>query len=123
MKNDELQVIASMTVRPGKLDGFKQQATEIIRLAQERDTKTLRYDWFLNADQTDCQVCETYENSDGLIEHRMHINDALIRLFNEFADDHAVTIFGNPSPKLVEMIKAHKEVRVKWYSFLQGFES
>lgn len=123
MKNDKLQVIASMKIRPGKLEGFKQQAAEIIRLARERDTKTLRYDWFINKDQSDCEVCETYENSDGLIEHRMHINDALNKLFDEFAEDHAVTIFGNPSPQLVEMTKAHKEVKIKWYSFLKGLES
>src|SRR5512137_1300674 len=85
-----LEVSARMTVRPGKLEGFKQQAAEIIRLAREKDTKTLRYDWYLNTDQTECEVREEYENSEGLIEHRMHIGEALKTLFAEFADNHAV---------------------------------
>jgi len=117
-----LEVSARMTVRPGKLEGFKQQAAEVIRLAHEKDTKTLRYDWFLNADQTECEVREEYENSEGLIEHRMHIGEALKTLFAEFADNHAVTIYGDPSPQLVEIV--HRVgVSAKWYSFLGGFES
>lgn len=37
-----------------------------------------------------------------------------------FADDHRVTIYGDPSPQLVEMANAMMAGRVKWYSFLQG---
>jgi quinol monooxygenase YgiN len=87
-----LEVSARMTVRPGKLEGFKQQAAEIIRQTKQKDTKTLRYDWFLNSDQTECEVREAYKGSEGLIEHRMHIGEALNTLFREFADGHAVTI-------------------------------
>lgn len=117
-----LEVSARMTVRPGKLEGFKQQAAEIIRLAREKDTKTLRYDWFLNADQTDCEVREAYESSEGLIEHRMHVGEALKTLFAEFADNHAVTIYGDPSPQLVALVH-QVGVSAKWYSFLEGLES
>ena len=59
----------------------------------------------------------------GLIEHRMHIGEALNRLFKEFADGHAVTVYGNPSPQLVEAANTHKDVDIKWYSFLRGLES
>src|SRR5512141_575024 len=98
---DKLEVSARMTIREGKLEGFKRQATEIIRQAREKDTKTLRYEWFLNADQTECEVREAYESSEGLIEHRMHVGDALNKLFDEFAEGHAVTVYGDPSPRLV----------------------
>lgn len=118
-----LEVSAKMTVRQGKLEEFKRQAAEIIRQTKEKDTKTLRYDWFLHSDQTKCEVHEVYESSEGLIEHRMHIGEALNKLFNEFADDHAVTIYGDPSPQLVAMANAHKDVDIKWYSFLRGLES
>ncbi len=118
-----LEVSATMTVREGKLEGFKRQAAEIIRQAKEKDTKTLRYDWFLNRDQTACEVRELYESSEGLIEHRMHIGEALDRLFAEFADGHAVTIYGEPSPQLVAVANTHKDVNIKWYSLLDGLES
>ncbi len=119
---NKLEVSAHMTVRKGKLEGFNQQAAECIRQTKEKDTKTLRYDWFLNSDQTECEVREAYESSEGLIEHRMHIGEALNKLFNDFADDHAVTIYGDPSPQLVEIARAQEGVKIKWYSFLEGLE-
>jgi quinol monooxygenase YgiN len=119
----KLEVSARMTVRPGKLEGFKQQAAECIRQAKEKDTQTLRYDWFLNSDQTACEVREVYETSEGLIEHQMHIGGALNKLFADFASDHAVTIYGDPSPQLVAAAKGMKDVSIKWYSFLKGFEA
>jgi quinol monooxygenase YgiN len=118
-----LEVSAHMTIRKGKLEGFKKQAAEIIRLTKENDTKTLRYDWFLNADQTRCEVREAYDGSEGLIEHKMHIGEALNTLFREFADDHAVSIYGDPSPELVKFASAHKDVKISWYSFLSGLKS
>jgi quinol monooxygenase YgiN len=118
-----LEVSARMKVRKGQLEGFKKQAAEIIRQTKEKDTKTLRYDWFLNKDQTECEVRELYLSSEGLIEHRIHIGEALDKLFNDFAEGHAVTIYGNPSPQLVEIANAHTDVNIKWYSFLRGIDS
>lgn len=120
---NKLEVSARMTVRKGKLKGFKQQAAEIIRQTKEKDTKTLQYDWFLNSDQTECEVREAYEGSEGLIEHHMHIEEDLNKLFNEFADGHAVTIYGDPSSELVEIAKGLNGVNIKWYSFVKGLGS
>ncbi len=66
----EFEVSARMTVRKGKLDGFKEQAAECIRQTKEKDTKTLRYDWFLSDDGTECEIREAYESAEGLVEHR-----------------------------------------------------
>ena len=119
-----LEVSARLKVRPGQLEGFKQQAAEIVRLAKERDTNTLRYDWFLSSDGTHCEVREAYVNSDALIEHRMHIGEALDKLFAEFAEDHTVFVFGEVSPKLLEIVNVRMAGKVKanFYSFLGGFE-
>lgn len=118
-----IEVSARLTVREGKLEGFKQQAAEIIRQTKEKDTQTLRYDWFLNREGTACEVREVYASSEGFIEHRMHIGEAVRALFAEFADNHAVTIYGDPSPQLRAMTSALNNVDIKWYSFLQGLES
>ena len=48
-----LELGAHMTVRPGQLEGFKRQAAECIRITKEKDTHTLRYDWFLSLE---CEV-------------------------------------------------------------------
>jgi quinol monooxygenase YgiN len=119
----KIEAVASMTIRKGQLEGFKRQAAEIIRQAKQKDRKTLRYDWFISKDQTRCEVHEVYESSEGLIEHVKHIREARDRLFEEFADDHAITIYGDPSPELVALASAHTTVNVKWYSFFNGLKS
>jgi len=121
MTNFELS--AHMTVRPGQLEGFKKQATEIIRLTQERDTQTLRYDWFLTKDGTECEVRELYTNPQGLVEHKAHIGAELKTLFEKYADNHFMTIYGEPSPQLMDLIKSlHMEKQIKWFSFVKGLE-
>jgi quinol monooxygenase YgiN len=119
----KIEVSARMTIRKGQIEGFKRQAAECVRQTQEKDTKTLRYDWFHSSDETECEIREAYVNSEGLVEHRMHIADALDKLFNEFAGDHAVTVYGDPSPQLVEMGNAQMAGRIKWFSFFRGLES
>jgi quinol monooxygenase YgiN len=118
------ELSAHMTVRPGQLEGFKKQAAEIIRLTKERDTQTLRYDWFLTNDGTECEVRELYESAQGLIEHKAHIGEALHKLFEKYADNHFMTIYGEPTPQLIELVKAlHMEKQIKWFSFVKGLES
>ena len=117
-----MEVSAHLTVRPGCLDGFKKQAAECIRITREQDTRTLRYDWFLSSDGTECEVREAYTGPEGLIEHNRHILDARTRLFKDYADNHFMTFYGEPSPALLDLLKAH-QVDYKWFSFVQGLEA
>lgn len=122
---NRLDVTAHGRIREGKLEGFKRQAAELIRQAKEKDTKTLRYDWFISTDGTEFEVLEAYVNSEGLMEHSMHIGEARKVLFSEFADDHRMKVYGDPSPQLVEHANAlpPEHLRgIKWYSFLQGLK-
>jgi hypothetical protein len=117
------ELSAHMTVRPGQLEGFKIQAAEIIRLTKERDSKTLRYDWFLTKDGTECEVRELYESPQDLIDHKANIGAALKELFEKYADNHFMTIYGEPSPQLIDLVKElHMEHQIKWFSFFQGLE-
>src|SRR5262245_30454703 len=100
------EVTARLKVREGRLDGFKRQAAEIMRLTRELDTKTVRYDWFLSEDGTECEVREAYADADALIEHSQHIAAARNKLFRDFADGHTVAFYAEPSPALTEALKA-----------------
>ena len=122
---DRLDVTAHGTIREGKLEGFKRQAAEMIKQTKEKDTKTLRYDWLISSDGTEFEVLEAYVNSEGLVEHSMHIGEARNLLFREFADDHRMKVYGDPSAQLVEYANAlpPEHLRgIKWYSFLQGLK-
>src|SRR5262245_37881937 len=117
------EVNARMTIRQGELDGFKQQAAEILRLTRELDTKTLRYDWFLSEDRTRCEVREAYVDADALLEHHHHIEEAKTKLFRDFADDHDMTLYGEPSPALADAMEAMAgHVKFHRYTFFQGLE-
>ena len=117
-----LELSAHMTVRPGCLEGFKRQAAELIRITQEKDTHTLRYDWFLSSDGTECEVHEAYTGPEGLIEHNSHILDARNKLFRDYADNHFMTLYGEASQPLLDLFKAHG-VGFKWFYFVEGLET
>jgi quinol monooxygenase YgiN len=116
------EVSAHMTVRPGCLDGFKKQAAELIRITKEKDTSTLRYDWFISTDGTACEVREAYNGPEGLIEHNRNIVEARTKLFQDYADDHYMTFYGDVSQPLLDLLKSHT-VGYKWFVFHQGLGS
>ena len=116
------EVSAHMTVRPGQLEGFKKQAAECIRITKEKDTHTLRYDWFLSIDGTECEVREAYTGPEGLIEHNRNILEARTALFERYADNHFMTMYGDVSQPLIELLKAHA-AGFKWFSFVKGLDA
>lgn len=116
---NDLEVHAHLKIRPGQLEGFKVQAAELMRITQEEDSKTLRYDWFINEDGTECEVHELYLNEEGLFEHNMHIMEARTVLFREYAFDHRMTVFGEVSQQLRDLTVKHAG-GITVYSFLQG---
>jgi quinol monooxygenase YgiN len=116
-----LPVIARVKVRPGQLEGFTTQAAEILRLAQEKDTQTLRYDWFLNQDNTACEVHEAYLSEEGLIEHSQHVVEVRDAWFRDYAFDHRMSVYGEISQHLSELFNKHAG-GVSKFSFVQGLE-
>lgn len=118
------EVTARIKIRDGELDGFKQQAAEIMREVREKDTKTLRYDWFISDDGTQCEVREGYVDADAVLEHAQHIGEARAKLFRDFAYDHNMTLYGEPSPALAAAFEAlGSAVTYTKYAFLQGLEA
>jgi quinol monooxygenase YgiN len=115
----QLEVHAHLRIRPGQLEAFKAQAAELVRLSREKDTQTLRYDWFINEDGTECEVHEAYVSGQGLIEHNTHIIDARALLFERYAYDHRMTAFGEVSQELRELANKHAGGIAVW-SFLHG---
>ena len=117
-----LELHAHLKIRPGQLEGFKAQAAEIMRLTREKDTQTIRYDWFINEDGTECEVHEAYLSGQGLIEHNTHVMDVRAILFEKYAYDHRMTAFGEISQELRELANKHAG-GIAAYSFLQGLET
>ena len=117
------EVTARLRVRDGELDGFERRAAEMMRLTRELDTKTLRYDWFLSDDGTECEVRESYTSADGLFEHNTHVREPRDELFRDHAYGHDMTIYGEPSPALAELMERMAgHVEFNRFSLLQGLD-
>ena len=117
-----LELHAHLKIRPGQLEGFKAQVAEMLRLTRELDTQTIRYDWFIKEDGTECEVHEAYLNEEGLIEHNMHVMEARAVLFRDYAFDHRMTAFGEVSQQLRDLATKHAG-GITVYSLLQGLET
>jgi len=118
------EVTARLRIRDGQLDGFKRQAAELMRLTNEKDTKTVRYDWFVSDDGTECEVRESYMDADALLEHAHNVFEARDKLFRDFADGHHMTLYAEPSPALAELIeRLAGHVKFTQLSFFQGLEA
>ncbi len=116
-KINKLQISTIFKIPQGKLELFKQFAAESIRLTSERDTGTLKQDWFISNDQTEGIICEEYKNSEAVLEHMVNMSE-LRELSSNFSWDHA-NVYGDPSPELLEATKG-ADIRV--YSFSQGLD-
>jgi quinol monooxygenase YgiN len=102
MTNKKLQLSARMKIREGKLEGFKRQAAVCISYVKETDPGTLQYDWFVNSDNTKCEIREVYESSEALLAHRANLREPLRILFEQYATDHSVVIYGDPTPEVMQ---------------------
>ena len=115
---NKLEISAFFKIPKGKLEEFKRLATESIRLSKEKDTGTLKYDFYISSDETECEMREEYESSEAVLEHMANLGEHQQEVFSDFPLDH-VNVYGNPSPELLEAAKVF-DIRV--YSFSQGLE-
>jgi quinol monooxygenase YgiN len=116
------EATARLKIRDGELERFKQQVAEIMRRTEEKDTRPLRYDWFLSDDGTECEVREAYASPDALLEQQQHVAEAKAKLFRDFVEGHAMTFYGEPSPALAAALET---MGVSWTQFalLQGLDA
>jgi quinol monooxygenase YgiN len=118
----EFEARARLKIRDGKLEGFKRQAAELIRQTKEKDTGTLAYDWFISKDGTQCEVHKAYVDADALVQHAINVREARDALYAEFAYDHKMTFYGDPTPRLVDLVERFG-VDATWFDPLQSLES
>lgn len=116
-----IEVIVRMKIRPGKLDGFKAQAAEGLRLAREKDPGTLRNDWFIDEGTLECEIHELYADEQALIAHGMNMMPVREVMFRDYAYDHRSSVYGEAPQRFIEMLRQHGG-QVDVYSFLQGLE-
>ncbi len=98
---DRIRVIATFPKIPdGNLTEFKTVAAQALESAKS-EAGTLRYDWFLNEEETACAAYEEYEDSAALLTHVANLG-ALFGTLLEVSGGCKFEMFGNPTPELRE---------------------
>jgi quinol monooxygenase YgiN len=94
----ELIGIARFDFRDGDVEEFKRLSAQAMEIVRAEDTGTLRYDVYLNADETEAMVVEIFRDSQALIEHGEHlaaISDAVIKTGSVHGE-----LLGNPNDEM-----------------------
>lgn len=101
---NELQITTRFAIHDGKLGEFKSLASRCLEVVREKDSGTLQYDWFLNADGTECVLRERYRDSDAVLEHAFNLGELMGRFMS--ISDPDVEICGAPTDALLDTIAA-----------------
>lgn len=64
-----IQSIARFKIHHGKAEEFKRLSANCVELARAKDPGTIRYDIFLNDEETEAIVYEEYESSEAALKH------------------------------------------------------
>jgi quinol monooxygenase YgiN len=94
----EIRGTARVVIKPGKLEEWKRLAAQCVEIVRTKDTGTLEYDHFLNADGTECFVHERYRDSAAGLAHMAniaHMVEPLSQVCTMTGE-----ICGSPSPEL-----------------------
>jgi quinol monooxygenase YgiN len=74
----EIKGIARVKFFPGKLEEWKRLTAEAMEIVRTRDTGTLQYEIFFNADETEAVVFERYRDADAALEHFANIGHSMV---------------------------------------------
>ena len=106
-----IDLIARFTIKEGMAQEFKAWSGRCRDSVQEKDTGTLRYDWYLNEEQTECVVLETYSSSAAVMEHAANLGALMGEGLNYAALKGEV--FGEASDELKDALSPFG---IKYYS-------
>jgi quinol monooxygenase YgiN len=76
----EIKGIARVKFFPGKLEEWKRLTEQAMEIVRTKDTGTLQYEIFFNADESEAIVFERYRDSDAALEHFANIGHLMAPL-------------------------------------------
>lgn len=76
----EIKGIARVKFLPGRLQEWKRLTAEAMHIVRTRDTGTLQYEIFFNADESEAIVFERYRDADAALEHFANIGHLMAPL-------------------------------------------
>ena len=99
----ELMGIVRFRFHPGKVEDYKRLVAQAMEVVRTKDTGTLQYDVYFNADESESIVIERFKDSDALIQHSANLGEDFMAAVLATG---SVTgeLLGDPSPELRAML-------------------
>ena len=96
----------SLKINEGKIDAFRNIADEMSAMTS-KESGALGYEWYLNADSTECRLVETYANEAAVMAHidGKTVRDLLPRLL-QASSITSFGVYGNPGAQATERLRA-----------------
>ena len=111
---ETIRIIAAFTaIAPDNRERFRATAFELSELAASEEG-TLEYSYYLDSDETQCLLIETFASPEALSAHMGHVGHLLGSLF-ESGGSVDVNILGHAPQALIE---ATKDFQPTMYSLL-----
>ena len=95
----ELLGIARFKFHEGKREDYLRLADEAMEIVRTKDSGTLGYDLYLNADQSECIAIERFRDSEAAIEHATNVGHLFPAILATVSLVHG-ELLGEPSPEL-----------------------
>ena len=58
-----------LSIKEGQVEAFKAFANTMIEITNVNEPNTLVYEWFINEDDSECHLLETFRDSDAFMAH------------------------------------------------------
>jgi quinol monooxygenase YgiN len=95
--------IVRFTFHPGMVEEYKRLAAHAREVVRAKDSGTLQYDVYFNADESESIVIERFRDSESLIQHSANLGDdymAAVLATGTVTGE----LLGDPSPELRAML-------------------
>lgn len=96
-------VKATHSVVAGRVDDFKQLASEMIDVVETSEPGYLSYQWYLSEDERTCTIVGVLEDSEAVLNHLANISE-MIGPLSELAPATGIELYGDLSDELREAV-------------------
>lgn len=121
----QIDTTIHVTVKEGRIEEFKRLVEEMGKVVERNEPGTKRYQFYLNDDETQCILNESYVNLDAALAHLRGIAFLTIfpKIFNISKIDRFEVFVDVNGWKLMKVLlmKALAQIGVVNYHFLVGF--
>ncbi len=114
---NEIQYTLEWTIKPGKLDAFKELANNAVAMVRDNEPDMKGYQWYFNDDESKCYTAEWQSSSESLMTHLQNVTDVLPELLG-CSDITRFEVFGNPNPQALEAVKG---LGAEVFGYFNGF--